>query len=217
MKKVSLAFIAAFLFTTAFAQLENTRWKTRLDINGPLNTLIDFKKDTVCLYTVADSTIIETMRYQHDDSSFTLFKIDGQSDCDNSIPGKYRYSIQGDSLIIQLLKDDCYDRYNTIENTRWKKWKDYPAIKVDEAILKQYTGVYGPDEAHPITITLEQGILYAEGPNNGLPKSPFSAITESKFLLRIAGVEMDFVKDEKGKVIKIISHEDKDYELKRLK
>jgi len=84
-------------------------------------------------------------------------------------------------------------------------------------LLKQYAGVYGLDPAHPITISLEQGILYAEGPNNGLPKSPFSAITESKFLLRVAGVEMDFIKDEKGNVIKIISHEDKDYELKRMK
>jgi len=217
MKKVFLVFIAAFLFTAAFAQLENTRWKTRLNINGPVNALMDFKKDTVSLYTVADSSIIEIMKYEHDDSSFTLLKIDGQSDCDNSVPGKYHYSIKGDSLVIQLLKDDCYDRYNTIENTRWKKWKDYPAIKVGEALLRQYTGVYGLDPAHPITISLEQGILYAEGPNNGLPKSPFYPITESKFFLRIAGVEMDFVKDEKGNVIKIISHEDKDYELKKIK
>lgn len=99
----------------------------------------------------------------------------------------------------------------------WKKWKDYPGIKIDESILKQYVGVYEVDEAHPINITVENGTLYAEGPNNGLPKSPFIAITEAKFFLRIAAVEMDFVKDAKGNVIKLISHEEKDYELKKVK
>ena len=157
------------------------------------------------------------MTYKHDDTSFTVLKIDGQSGCGNSSPGKYRYSIKGDSLMMELIKDDCYDRYNAIENTRWVKWKDYPGIKVDEAILKQYTGVYGLDEAHPVTISLEHGVLYAEGPNNGLPKSPFTPVTASKFFLKIAGVIMDFVKDSTGNIIKIISHEEKDYELKKIK
>jgi hypothetical protein len=217
MKKISTFIIALFVFTAAMAQLENTRWKTKLDINGPLNCIIDFKKDILSIYTVADSTMIETMTWQQDDSSFTVVKTSGQSDCDNSMPGKYRYRIDGENLLVELLKDDCYDRYNTIENTHWKKWKDYPGIKVDEAILKQYTGVYALDEARPITISVEQGILYAEGANSGLPKSPFTAITPTKFLLRVAGVEMDFVKDAAGRVIKMISHEEKDYELKKIK
>ena len=59
MKKISILAIASFLFITAFAQLENTRWKTILQLNGPLNTIIDFKKDMVSIYTVADSTVIE--------------------------------------------------------------------------------------------------------------------------------------------------------------
>lgn len=217
MKKISFFVIASFLFTAVFAQLENTKWKTILQINGSLNSIIDFKKDTVSVYTVADSSLIEIMTYTKDDTSFTLVKIDGQSDCDNSSPGKYRYKIKGDSLVVELLKDDCYDRYSVIENTRWVKWKDYPGIKVDEALLKQYTGVYALDEAHPVTITLEHGVLYAEGRNNGLPKSPFTPVTESKFFLRIAAVIMDFVKDSTGNVVKIISHEEKDYELKKIK
>ena len=217
MKKISFFVIASFLFTAVFAQLENTKWKTILQVNGSLNSIIDFKKDTVSVYTVADSSLIEIMTYTKDDTSFTLVKIDGQSDCDNSSPGKYRYKIKGDSLVVELLKDNCYDRYSVIENTRWVKWKDYPGINVDEAILKQYTGVYALDEAHPVTITLEHGVLYAEGRNNGLPKSLFTPVTESKFFLRIAAVIMDFVKDSTGNVVKIISHEEKDYELKKIK
>lgn len=217
MKKISFFVIASFLFTAVFAQLENTKWKTILQVNGSLNSIIDFKKDTVSVYTVADSSLIEIMTYTKDDTSFTLVKIDGQSDCDNSSPGKYRYKIKGDSLVVELLKDNCYDRYSVIENTRWVKWKDYPGINVDEAILKQYTGVYALDEAHPVTITLEHGVLYAEGRNNGLPKSLFTPVTESKFFLRIAAVIMDFVKGPTGNVVKIISHEEKDYELKKIK
>lgn len=217
MKKISFFVIASFLFTAVFAQLENTKWKTILQVNGSLNSILDFKKDSVSVYTVADSSLIEIMTYTKDDTSFTLVKIDGQSDCDNSSPGKYRYKIKGDSLVVELLKDNCYDRYSVIENTRWVKWKDYPGIKVDEAMLKQYTGVYALDEAHPVTITLEHGVLYAEGRNNGLPKSPFTPVTESKFFLRIAAVIMDFVKDSTGNVVKIISHEEKDYELKKIK
>jgi hypothetical protein len=217
MKNCFLLLIALFDFITAFAQLENTRWKTTLQIdNTPVNSLLDFKKDTVLLYTVADSTMIESMMYTKDDSSFTLIRIDGQSSC-GDIPGKYGFSIKDDHLSLALLKDECYDRYNVIENTVWTKWKDYPGIAVSENILKQYTGVYAMDVAHPITISLENGTLYAEGPNNGLPKSPFIPITASTFFLRVAGVKMDFIKDPNGNVIKMISHEEKDYELKKIK
>jgi hypothetical protein len=216
MKIISLAFIATFIVASASAQLENTRWKTILEVNGPINTLIDFRKDTVLIYTVADSTLIERMTYKSDDTSFTLQKIDGQSDCDNT-PGKYSYTINEDNLRLSLLSDDCYDRYSVIQNTRWKKWRDHTGIKVDEAILKQYTGIYGLDNAHPIIITLDREVLYAEGPHNGLPKSPLTPMTASKFFLRIAGVEMDFVKDASGNVVKIISHEKEDYELKKIK
>lgn len=216
MKKNCFILLTTLLSNTIFAQLENTRWKATLQINGPLNTLMDFRKDTVLIYTVADSNLIERMTYTSDDTSFTLLKIDGQSDCYKE-PGKYRFTITGDNLLLKLLADDCYDRYSVIQNTTWKKWKDYPGLKVAESILKTYTGVYAVDESHPITISLYNGVLYAEGPGNGLPKSPFIPVTESKFFLRIAGVEMDFIKDANGKVVKMISHEEADHELKKIK
>ena len=217
MKNAFMFFIVTMLVSSSIAQLTNTRWKTTLRINSDdINSIIDFRKDTVLLYTVADSTMIERMTYTKDDSSFTLLKIDGQSDCNNT-PGQYRFVIKGDSLTMKLIKDDCYDRYNVIENTVWSTWKDYPGVQVADAILQKYTGVYGVDQAHPITVTLENGVLYAEGPNNNLPKSAFIPLTESTFLLRVAGVKMDFIKDANGKVIKIISHEAKDYELTRIK
>ena len=186
MKKNAFILLATLLSVTTFAQLENTRWKTILQIDGQVNTLMDFRKDTVLIYTVADSTMIEKMTYTSNDTSFTLMKIEGQSDCYKE-PGKYRFTITGDNLLLKLLADDCFDRYSVIQNTTWKKWKDYPGIAVPEAILKTYIGVYAFDESHPITISLNNGVLYAEGPNNGLPKSPFTPVTQSKFFLKIAG------------------------------
>jgi Domain of unknown function (DUF3471) len=217
MKKSILVFILAVFTSTLFAQLENTRWKTRVIIDNPVNVIFDFKKDTVSLYNLADSSTIEIMSYTTNDSSFTLLKIDGQSDCDNSTPGKYSFRIQNDSMFMKMISDDCDDRSSVINNTGWKKWKEHADVKVDDDILKQYAGVYELDEAHPITITFENGHLYVEGRNNGLPKSILTAESNSKFYLRIADVEFDFVKDTNGNVIKLVSHEEKDYELKKVK
>jgi hypothetical protein len=157
------------------------------------------------------------MTYKKAGSSLTLLKVEGQSDCDNSTIGSYNYLLQGDSLLLKLVKDDCDDRSSVIANSVWKKLKVYPAIKIADAVLQQYTGVYAPDVAHPITVNLENGILYVEGKNNNLPKSALTPISETKFFLKIAAVEMEFVRDAKGNVVKLISHEDKDYELKKIK
>jgi hypothetical protein len=210
-------FILAIFTATAFAQLENTQWKTKVTIDGPVNVIFDFKKDTVSLYNLADSASIEVMSYTATDTSFTLLKIDGQSDCDLSTPGKYNFRIKNDSLFMKTISDNCDDRSSVINNTRWKKWKEHTGVKVDDDILKQYAGVYELDEAHPITIIFENGHLYAEGPNNGLPKSVLTAEGNNRFYLRIADVAFDFVRDTNGTVIKLISHEEKDYELKKVK
>ena len=217
MKKIMFFFAFSIFSSSLFAQLDNTRWKATLIIDEPVNVIFDFKKDILSLYTVADSTMIETMNYTKDDTSFTLTKIDGQSDCDNSTPGKYRFKIKNGKMEIKMISDGCYDRSSVIDNTTWAKWKEPVEVKVNDAVLKQYVGVYELDDAHPISVTFEDGRLYAEGPNNGLPKSPLIAESNTKFFLRIAGVEWDFIKDVNGNVVKLISHEEKDYELKKIK
>ena len=217
MKKSIIAFIFTISTPALFAQLENTRWKTKVTIGDPVNVIFDFKKDAVSLYNLADSGLIEIMSYTTNDSSFSLLKIDGQSDCDNSTPGKYGFIIKNDSMFMKMISDDCDDRSSVVNNTGWKRWKEHADVKVDEDILKPYAGVYELDETHPITVTVENGHLYVEGRNNGLPKSILIAEGNNRFYLRIADVEFDFVRDTNGNVIKLISHEEKDYELKKVK
>jgi len=217
MKKTAFVLLSLFAANCLHAQLTNTQWKTRIDIGGPVGVILDFKKDTCSLYTIADSTLIETMTYAVKDSVITLQKIDGQSDCDNATPGAYTFILQHNTLALHMVSDACDDRSSAINSTNWQPWAVPAEVHVDDAILQQYTGTYQPDEAHPIHVTFSAGRLWIEGPNNGLPKSPLIAEGHDRFFLRLAGVHFDFVRDAAGKVVQMISHEEKDYTLQKVK
>ena len=131
--------------------------------------------------------------------------------------GKYEFTQRKDSLFVKLISDLCDDRSSAFNETKWTKWKDYPEAKVDESILKQYVGVYELDASHQVTVGFENGRLYLESATNNLPKSTIYAISKTKFFVKVAATELDFVKDSNGKVIKFITHEEKDYELKKIK
>lgn len=113
------------LFVTAsiplLAQLSNSRWKGTLRGDNPQNVILDFRKDTAIVYTVSDSSHVETMIYSVKDMVLTLHKIDGISDCDNSTPGKYRIGIGKDTLYLKLLDDPCSDRSSAIDAVKWTK------------------------------------------------------------------------------------------------
>ncbi len=217
MKKIQILFMTFLISVSVFGQLENTRWRSTVIIDDPVNVILDFKKKTVDCYTVADSTMIETMSYTHNKTAFTLTKISGQSDCDNSVPGKYAFKISQGKMSIKLINDDCSDRSSVINGTEWSAWKEPTAVKVSEATLKQYVGTYEKEPGHPIILTIEKGILYAEGPHNRLPNSPLIPLSNSKFFLRVAGAEIEFIKDAFGNVKKFISHVEKDYEFMKIK
>jgi hypothetical protein len=203
--------------TLTMAQLQNTRWKGTIRGDNPRNVILDFKKDSLIIYTVSDGEIVERMTYTADKGSFTVHKIEGQSDCDNSTPGKYAYVLQNGKMNINLISDACNDRSSALDTTRWTTWKDHPAVKVNGNILEQYVGVYEFDPQHHFTVTLVSGTLYIEGPANNLPKSPMTPESKTRFFLKIAGIELDFVKDKNGNVVKMISHEEQDHDLKKIK
>ena len=217
MKKTIIIVLAALISISGFSQLSNTRWKGTIKGDNPRNVILDFKKDTVLLYTVSDSEMVERMTFAATGSNFTVKKIDGQSDCDNGSPGTYNYLLQNGKMLITLNKDGCADRYTALDSTKWTKWKNHPAVAVNESILKEYVGVYEFNPQHQLIVTLDKGILYIEGPNNNLPKYPLVPESKTRFFLKIAGVELDFVKDAGGKVVKMISHEEVDQDLKKIK
>lgn len=207
------------IFTAIYtnAQLSHTRWKTTILLDAPKNVMFDFGKDTLTVYTIADSTLIETMKFTDKDHMLTMLKISGQSDCDNNTPGKYRYAIDHDTIQVTMISDSCLDRSSVVDGSKWFRWKDFTEVHLDAATLQRYIGTYELDASHQVIVSLENGTLMMEAPNNNLPKMAIMPIGKSKFFLKLAGVQFDFVSDGQGKVVEMISHEDKDYHLKKVK
>jgi CubicO group peptidase (beta-lactamase class C family) len=75
-------------------------------------------------------------------------------------------------------------------------------IKVDEKILQTYVGVYEIPSVMTFSVTKEQTRLFLQG--EGQDKIEMFAETETKFFLKVNDAELEFVKDDSGKVIKAI-------------
>ena len=125
MKKIIFILLATFILKPAFAQLKNTRWEGAVKGDNPRNAILDFKKDTLILYAASNNEIVETMTYTINGNAFTVKKIEGQSDCDNTTPGKYGFEIKGDKMLIKLINDPCNDRSSALDTTTWTKWKGH--------------------------------------------------------------------------------------------
>lgn len=125
MKKIILILIAAIALKPAFSQLKNTRWEGAIKGDNPQNGILDFKKDTLILYAASSHQVIETMMYGIKGKTFTVKKIEGQSDCDNINPGKYGFEIKGDKISIKLIEDPCADRSSALDTTTWTKSKGH--------------------------------------------------------------------------------------------
>lgn len=103
------------------AQLAHTKWKGVLKLDNDVNVTFTFGKANLTVTNIDNGSLIETMTYTATKSKFTLIKTSGQSDCDNSTPGKYNYKIKGNVLSISLLEDACEDRSSAIKNIQLTK------------------------------------------------------------------------------------------------
>ncbi len=103
------------------AQLNNTKWKGIIKIEDAVNARFDFGKDTLVVRNLDENRVIETMLYSVKNQSFTLTKVSGQSDCDNSTIGKYTYQINNNSLTITLVEDACDDRAPVLDHLELAK------------------------------------------------------------------------------------------------
>jgi|ERR1017187_513213 hypothetical protein len=120
-KKISLLFLVFLAAISGHAQMAYTKWKTSLQLQDQVTVLFDFKKDTLKAISVADSSIIETMTYTVQDTSLQFKKISGQSECDNTVIGVYRFKITGNQLSLSLMNDNCYARSSVLDHTIWTK------------------------------------------------------------------------------------------------
>lgn len=70
---------------------------------------------------------------------------------------------------------------------------------VDTATLQSYAGKYEISPGRILSITREKAQLYAQATGQG--KVPLFAEEQNKFYLKVAPVELEFVKNDKGEII----------------
>lgn len=92
-----------------------------LKLENPVNVAFNFGKDTLTVVNLDENTILETMTYTVTPSAFTLKKISGQSDCESSTIGKYKYQIKDNSLLMTVDEDACNGRAPYLNNLQLMK------------------------------------------------------------------------------------------------
>lgn len=122
MKKASVCLLLFTIVSASIkAQLSGSKWKGILQLDNPVNVSFDFGKDTLTVVNLDEGVIIETMTYTTANGTFTLTKVSGQSECNNSTPGKYKYEIKDKTLSITLIEDACNDRAPYLKDLKLAK------------------------------------------------------------------------------------------------
>jgi hypothetical protein len=121
MRKSIVILLVLFVSSSVKAQFTHTKWKGTLELDQPMEVLFDFRKDTVEVFNLADNSSVEIMQYSTKDSVLTLQKISGASGCDAASVAKYKFRLKDDQLFLIRIEDDCDDRGNVLNNTKWTR------------------------------------------------------------------------------------------------
>jgi hypothetical protein len=76
---------------------------------------------------------------------------------------------------------------------------DPNGIKVADSILQDYVGVYQVNPDFSFTVSIENSKLFLQAP--GQEKLEMFADTPTTFFLKVNDAQIEFVKDESGKVV----------------
>jgi lantibiotic modifying enzyme len=78
------------------------------------DVLFDFGKDSVKVFVVADSSLLETSLFTEKDGEMTILKVNGISNCEG-VTGKYKFNIKEDQMVLTLISDSCSDRAEVLD------------------------------------------------------------------------------------------------------
>lgn len=99
---------------------------------------------------------------------------------------------------------------------QWEGYTPYrTAVKLPVSVLEQYTGDYTGN--FNVRVSLDNGLLRIEAPNEGLPKTGLYAIDQTNFFMKMLPVTLEFVKDANGRVEKMAVNDEGDkFDLKKV-
>ena len=107
---------------------------------------------------------------------------------------------QGGEQLAKELLQSIATEYN------WPNFHGKMIVELDPSLLEKYAGTYDLTPTSSLTFTVEGNQLY--GAMNHQGKTPILAESETHFFLKMADVEIDFVKDERGQVTGVVVHQD---------
>lgn len=88
-------------------------------------------------------------------------------------------------------------------------------VKVDEATLANYVGEYQLQPGFILTVTQEADRLFVQA--TGQSRNELFATSPTQFFLKVVDAQIEFLKDENGKVNKLILNQGRKAEAKRVK
>jgi len=88
-------------------------------------------------------------------------------------------------------------------------------VTVADSVLQSYTGQYELTPKFIITITKEGNNLFGQATGQG--KLQIFPETQSKFFLKTVDAEVEFIKDDKGQVTKLVLYQNGAHDAKRIK
>lgn len=120
---------------------------------------------------------------------------------------QYYGSLEGGNGVVVMVNSDDGAIMNEIINSVAKVYnfkglyhsKVYKEVAVDTAVLQSYVGKYEMRPGFNLFITREGNKLYGQA--TGQSRLELFAEAQNKFFLKVVPVEIEFIKDENGKVI----------------
>lgn len=106
---------------------------------------------------------------------------------------------QGGERLAKELIQSIATEYN------WPNFRGKMMVELDPSVLEKYAGTYDLSPTSSLTFTVEGNQLF--GAMNHQGKTPVFAESETRFFLKMADVQIDFVKDGKGQVTGLVVHQ----------
>ena len=114
MKRTGFLIVLAILSLSSYAQLSKTKWKTTLQLENITDVYFDFGRDSLKVFAVADSSMLETSIYKEKGNELSILKVKGISTCEG-ITGVYKFEIKNDQMVLTLISDQCSDRSEVLD------------------------------------------------------------------------------------------------------